>query len=887
MDAATLVGRDEEFQRARRAVRSTGTVGPLLTGPPGVGKTRLARALIADAADAGRPTATVTATRATAAIPYGAFAALLPAGDLAPGAGPLDVLLATAGALRERPGLVLAVDDAHLLDAPSAALLHHVADTDACRLVVTTRPDVTAPDAVTALWRDELLDRIDVGPLTPVAARGAAEQLLEGPVEAATARVLHRRTGGNPLLLREVVVAARTRGTLRVDRGRWRLTGPIDPGPRLTELVATRIAELDDDVRHAVEIVAFGEPLEAAALEAVCGADAGLAAERTGLVVVARDGRRTQVRLAHPVYGDAVRLGAPTLRAREILRRLLDVLDDLGGRRREDLLRRARWALEAGGTPPAGLLTAAARRALAYGDAALGLRLADAASVADEPEGPLLAAEATVALGRVEDARIRLEALKDRAAGQVGGEAALLRATVLGAGVGRFDEATAVLETAAAGRPADDALGAELEAARAMLELQQGRIDVARRRAEGVLGATASPPRARLRALLVVIPAWAHAGRTTEAVATARGALELLAATPDAPATAAELVRVGLCLALGLAGDYDEAERLADRRHLAALEHVADELRAGWMAALGHLALARGGLARAVEQLDDAARLVSSRPVGFGVASLAWCYGCLAEAHACAGRPDAAAHALELADAAVPAGAFIPNRELGRIWVLAAQGELDAAVGHALATAARARGAGAMVYAATALHDAARLGAAGRAVDELDELATLVDVAAPQIFARHAHALLEEDADGLLRVADDLERAGRVLLAAEAAAEAARSRRLAGDGPGANAAALRADALNRTCGATTPALVHGVAQRPLTPREHEIALRAAAGRTSREIAEDLVVSVRTVDNTLQRVYDKLGVRRRGDLADALAPIRTATPTTPTAPTAPR
>jgi DNA-binding CsgD family transcriptional regulator len=55
----------------------------------------------------------------------------------------------------------------------------------------------------------------------------------------------------------------------------------------------------------------------------------------------------------------------------------------------------------------------------------------------------------------------------------------------------------------------------------------------------------------------------------------------------------------------------------------------------------------------------------------------------------------------------------------------------------------------------------------------------------------------------------------------------------------------------------------------LTAREREIAALAAGGLTSREVAERLVVSVRTVDNHLQRVYRKLGVSRRGELSRLL------------------
>jgi DNA-binding CsgD family transcriptional regulator len=56
---------------------------------------------------------------------------------------------------------------------------------------------------------------------------------------------------------------------------------------------------------------------------------------------------------------------------------------------------------------------------------------------------------------------------------------------------------------------------------------------------------------------------------------------------------------------------------------------------------------------------------------------------------------------------------------------------------------------------------------------------------------------------------------------------------------------------------------------PLSRREREVAHLASLGRTSRDIAEELGVAVRTVDNHLQQVYRKLGLRKRADLADVL------------------
>ena len=56
------------------------------------------------------------------------------------------------------------------------------------------------------------------------------------------------------------------------------------------------------------------------------------------------------------------------------------------------------------------------------------------------------------------------------------------------------------------------------------------------------------------------------------------------------------------------------------------------------------------------------------------------------------------------------------------------------------------------------------------------------------------------------------------------------------------------------------------ASAPLTARELEIAELVAAGRTNREVAEQLVVSTRTIEAHLRNIYGKLDVRSRVELA---------------------
>jgi DNA-binding CsgD family transcriptional regulator len=56
----------------------------------------------------------------------------------------------------------------------------------------------------------------------------------------------------------------------------------------------------------------------------------------------------------------------------------------------------------------------------------------------------------------------------------------------------------------------------------------------------------------------------------------------------------------------------------------------------------------------------------------------------------------------------------------------------------------------------------------------------------------------------------------------------------------------------------------------LTPAESRIAVLVAEGKTNREVAAALFLSERTVEGHLSRVYGKLGVRSRTELARELA-----------------
>jgi DNA-binding CsgD family transcriptional regulator len=137
--------------------------------------------------------------------------------------------------------------------------------------------------------------------------------------------------------------------------------------------------------------------------------------------------------------------------------------------------------------------------------------------------------------------------------------------------------------------------------------------------------------------------------------------------------------------------------------------------------------------------------------------------------------------------------------------------------------------------------------------------------------ADHARGLVANDPPLLETALDGFESSGSLVLAAETAADLAVAWQRAGHARAAAAAARRcADLVSRTGGAATPPLLRGQPAEPLTKREHEVALLAAGGMTSKDIAARLYLSTRTVDTHLARIYRKLGVVGRSELTAALS-----------------
>jgi DNA-binding NarL/FixJ family response regulator len=323
---------------------------------------------------------------------------------------------------------------------------------------------------------------------------------------------------------------------------------------------------------------------------------------------------------------------------------------------------------------------------------------------------------------------------------------------------------------------------------------------------------------------------------------------------------------VNQAFALSEAGRLAEAETVAK----AAAEQVASNrvyiAQIFCAANLGRIAILQGRLATARRYYAEAAGLAeASRFAGPRRLALAG----LALAHAMRGEADAAAQVMTEREALPPFGFRGPEQQLAEAWTaLVSKRPRDAAERFRNA-AAHAAETGHLTTEAWILHDLTRTCGEDTS-PRLRELANSCDSPLISGRARHVDALRADSAQELVSIADEFEAQGAMLLAAEAMSAAADALMRAGQRRASTAARQRAGVLCAFCeGAATPGLSHAAAAAVLSEREREIGMLAAKGLASKDIAERLYLSVRTVNNHLQHIYTKLGITSRAGLAQAL------------------
>ncbi|MBT8226626.1 MAG: AAA family ATPase [Dactylosporangium sp.] len=872
----SFVGRSVELARLAEATNAAPGRGLVFGGVAGIGKTRLLReglrALNADQLAVW----TATATAATAGLPLGGLAPALPADQPASGTSVALLRWAVDALDRQAAGrpIVVAIDNAHLLDPLSAALVYYLARSEHATVLAAVRTGESVPDSIRALWTDDLVDRIELGPLTEVETAELLTQVLGGPVDSGSVERLWQLSEGNALLLRELVLAATSAGTIVEQYGVRRWTSQLELAPSLAEVIDARIGQLTPEVRTVLELVAFGEPIGLTLLTSAGDPEAVELAEERRLIRVIRDGRRTQVRLAQPLYGEVVRQRCPFTRVRRLRGRLADLVEATGARRRDDLLRVAVWRLDSDTATDPGQLLSACRRAFARYDVSLANRLATAAMALD---GGLAAATALASTlicvdqpQQALDVLNRVEPLIASAADRGQWLATWAVSTYWGLG-----DPSAISRLAeAAGDLADPTDRARLLAVESATRLHHGEYPSAVTLASQVLDNPASTSATKALAHCVMAHLRAMRGSAVQVI----HALNDLEASAAGWRTDTPLLRVAVELARGtavvLAGDLPAIERMIATEFSGMVR--AGDFRLG----SGYLAIVHAQAARLRGVLPQAARAAAQAAVTLQRGRVYTALAHAERAHAAALTGDAALARAAMVEADRAQNqtmtVLYPWVEHARYWVAASAGRLDEALALADALVVRLRADGFLAHEIIAMHDLVRLGRIDEAtVDRLLILATRVEGRYPTLVARYAGALFERDGERLLTAADGFAKHGMSLYAAEAAAGAVSLLREARSNHTPRAGQRLMELRGACPEARTPPLT--VRQPELTGRERQIARLAAVGVSSKEIAEQLYLSSRTVDNHLMRVYAKLGVSGRTELAAALGILPYDTP----------
>jgi DNA-binding CsgD family transcriptional regulator len=324
--------------------------------------------------------------------------------------------------------------------------------------------------------------------------------------------------------------------------------------------------------------------------------------------------------------------------------------------------------------------------------------------------------------------------------------------------------------------------------------------------------------------------------------------------------------------ALLLAGQVTDATAVAERtrQQAANLPGAAQLLGA---AVAGRAALGVGDLRSACLMLGQAAEgLCASHPFGWG-----YRYRIpQATALAIRGSTDQAVAALAKLDQVSRRFRSLDHElSLARAWVAAGQGAVTEAITIMLSAAERARATGRFAAEVLCLQTATQFGDRTSGT-RLRELESIVEGPRAGLAARFAAALCTNAAAELSVVSEEFEHLGDLVAAVDAAAHAAAAYRRQDKRGSALGSSTRADALAEQCGASTPALRQATEPLPLTDRERETVMLIGEGLSSREIAERLTLSVRTVESHVYRAMLKTGSTSRDELAGLLSRRQTRT-----------
>ncbi|MCC3266599.1 helix-turn-helix transcriptional regulator [Arthrobacter gengyunqii] len=879
-----LVGRDEVLEAVTASVLRPGGHGAVVVADAGMGKSALAAA-VAGSVKGRLDVHRIHTSASLSSVPYGALAPLISDLDSQETDSHLGVMrslvrrLFPEGSYESSAAPLLIVDDADSLDEAAGDLLVQLVASGRIRVLLLARRMADIPTGLSNLVWEGLFSRHELPPLTEGHVHELCVQVLDGPVLTSTSTDFARVSGGNPMLVLALLSETVRAESLVFRHGVWLLHEQmLPPEGRLGDLLRAQLAVLSTEERDALEIIALAEPLPAAA-----AFDLGLhravdSLTEAKLVVISGDQVRL-LRLLHPLYGDVVRQLVPAARSARLRRRLLTVFDP-GSEEGDNLLRWVTWSLDCGVEVPDSSLLAAAYRANNLFDSPSAFRLASAV------KGPAHATAARVQAARACYQEGNTEAAREMIAGATAAAADLttLKMAVLIrvqlhrwkedddagiaaiaadwlAGVDRIEES--------AGADADSELLADISSSRrgGRLLALTGRV------AEGRFASAEDNLRDILAAAL-------EAG-DDEAILISKTLLAELLVQTGRSRAAYSLSRDAVAL-LDLGGQrFMSYYQFVLYRHLAVLlwlgewEEIQSTIQLGVSGVFGALVHVAGAvdLTLAVMQLrhnDRTGALVhlSASVEGLrtsdseGLLTLALALGAFIAASD--GQPALAEELLADGASHEPRGAA-PYRLLARGYEAAARfvlsmgREMHDALREVAGEAERAGFLAAELelrYLSLSLGDMEGL-------NRLRKIAEDFEGPQAQVLSRFARAVLDEDADELLRLGSDPVEPGWERLAGQCTAEAHRLAKASGD----RALLQRVQRVLGKQGGTAPRTKVGVPL--LTRRERDVAALVIQGYHNAEIAERLFLSVRTVEGHIYRTFEKLGISKREELKQEL------------------
>ncbi|ASN19474.1 AAA family ATPase [Arthrobacter sp. YN] len=888
MRAEHLVGRDAELDLAMKILRQEGAGAVLLVADPGIGKTALA-AEIATRLAGEMVVMRVHGSPALSAVPYGVLAPYLLDLPVEQATSPVAILREFWAQFEKRRGgqgarLLLIVDDAHDLDEGSTQILAELVTAGWARLVATGRPRPGLPAALLQLWYDGLAERLELHPLDHEGVTELAEKTLDGTVMASAADVLHSVSEGNPLLLRCLLDDSRADGNLVRRNGVWFLTRALSgSGEGLAEVVRNRVLRTSEAEREAMYVIALSEPVPAAVLDTQVGRET-VRALMDSRLVLSTNGPGSPLKMWHPMYSEALRQIVSPARSLQIRQRMVQHLL-AEPPTAEGLLRLVSWALDCGAdVDDEQLLEAAFLAAKLLQNP---LALAAAGKVRSEALRPR--ARAVMAMVSYNDGDFRnavrlleegLGYLDADPSGPLG--AGLLWAAARAATGDPSADIVADARAAAAslvnGLPESDPMVGLVGRHARALELaalaHDGHYAELREGLER-FGAALSPDQPdfvmnRVFLLAIQCELLTVEGQAVEALDAGREALVLLDEQADDLLYFSDFVLARYTLAALGAGDWGAAgtalERYSARSAMGLIVFGGD------IQTLKGLSLLRQG------RLEQAAELVTPAVEALRVRdpqqlknlgnALAF-YAAARSSDTALAERLAGERAGQQAGAAA-GGAYV--EALAELFTLAGQELVAKGSGldklRKLPESVRLHQEPGVLLQNLVLR--AELGDA-QAMESIKGITPSMSGAWAAGWLSLAEAHLGADGQGFVNAGNLLAAAGMPGPAAVAFDKAALSFDAEGKRPEARQAAVLRDVSEASLG---DALVHDPSAEadrsvPLTRREQDIVALAVSGLTDRQIAEKLMVSVRTVEGHLYRSYAKLGIRRREDLGAAV------------------